>query len=208
MKVDMDPTMLPCRAWIKDYDPTRFIHYQGAFNKATDIDYPCVDMKSRMYFPIDTMIALANESFDTRPVMWCEYAHSMGNSTGSLYKFWDAIRGNHRLIGGFIWDWKDQGIYQVDKNGKSYWAYGGDFGDTINSENFCINGIVGPDQSIKPAILEAKKVMQPVEITGKDLKNGIITVKNWHHVADLSRYSISWELLENGIIIKNGVAKQ
>lgn len=190
--------------WLKEFDNTRFIHYEGAQSLNNEMDPPYVDMISRMYDSIDEMVAWANHPVDRRPVMWCEYAHAMGNSLGNFYKFWDAIRGNKRLIGAFIWDWRDQGIYQKDKNGKEYWAYGGDFGDKINSGNFCFNGVIGPDQSVKPAILEAKKVMQPVQVTAENLSEGRFAVRNWHHEADLSRYDIRWEILENGVKINEG----
>jgi beta-galactosidase len=151
------------------------------------------------------MVKWANHPTERRPVIWCEYAHAMGNSLGNFYKFWDAIRSNHRMIGAFVWDWTDQGILQKDKEGRAFWAYGGDFGDTINSENFCLNGIIGPDQHLKPAIWEAKKVMQPVQITAANLLNGKFTVRNWHHEGNLNQYAIEWVLLENGTQINKGV---
>ena len=190
--------------WIREYDPTRFIHYEGAQSQEFGIDPSYVDMMSRMYAPIERMVRLAEHPTDHRPVVWCEYAHAMGNSLGNFYKFWETIRSHHRLIGAFIWDWADQGIYQKDKSGKEYWAYGGDFGDTINSGNFCLNGIVGPDRIVKPAIREAKKVMQPVQIEAVDALAGRFRITNWHHVADLGRYNIQWELLEEGRPLTKG----
>jgi beta-galactosidase len=201
------PNHAAMAAWIKYYDNTRFIHYEGAQSGGMTPDPFYVDMISRMYSSIDEMVRWANHPNDKRPVVWCEYAHAMGNSLGNFYKFWDAIRSNHRMIGAFIWDWTDQGIYQKDKDGREYWAYGGDFGDKINSGNFCLNGVIGPDQSPKPAIWEAKKVMQPVQITAMNLLNGRFNVRNWNHVADLGMYDINWVLLENGIEIKKGTVE-
>lgn len=191
-------------AWIKDYDDTRYVHYEGAQSMYGKLDPPGVDIISRMYAPIDEMVAWANHPVDHRPVIWCEYAHAMGNSLGDFYKFWDAIRANKRMIGAFIWDWTDQGILQTDANGKKYWAYGGDFGDKINSGNFCINGVISPDQTPKPDTWEAKKVMQPVVIKAKSLLRGDFEVTNWHHFKDLSAYDINWELSEDGIVIQEG----
>ncbi len=192
-------------AWIKDYDDTRYIHYEGAQSNYGKLDPPGVDMISRMYTPIDRMVSWANHPVDNRPVLWCEYAHAMGNSLGSFYKFWDAIRANKRMIGAFIWDWTDQGILQTDANGKKYWAYGGDFGDKINSGNFCINGVIAADQTAKPVTWEVKKIHQPVVMTAAKLLRGDIRITNWHHFTDLSIYDISWELAENGKIIQNGI---
>ena len=194
-------------AWIKDYDDTRYIHYEGAQSVYGGLDPPGVDMISRMYSPIEDMVAWANHPIDKRPVIWCEYAHSMGNSLGNFYKFWDAIRANKRMIGAFIWDWTDQGILQTDENGSRYWAYGGDFGDKINSGNFCINGVISADQKPKPVTWEVKKIQQPVEMKAAMLERGDIYVKNWHHFTDLSIYDISWDMEENGKVIQNGDLK-
>ena len=192
-------------AWIKDYDDTRYIHYEGAQSIYGGLDPEGVDMISRMYSSIDHMVAWANHPTDHRPVLWCEYAHAMGNSLGNFYKFWDAIRSHKRMIGAFIWDWTDQGILQTDENGKKYWAYGGDFGDVINSGNFCINGVISADQKPKPVTWEVKKIQQPVEMRAALLRKGDIYVTNWHHFTDLSVYDISWELEENGKVIQGGV---
>jgi len=192
-------------AWIKDYDETRYLHYEGAQSMYGGLDPEGVDMISRMYTPIEKMVEWANHPTDHRPVIWCEYAHAMGNSLGNFYKFWDAIRSNKRMIGAFIWDWTDQGILQTDENGKKYWAYGGDFGDKINSGNFCINGVIASDQTAKPVTWEVKKIQQPVVMKAANLNRGGITVTNWHHFADLSIYDISWVLEENGTIIQQGV---
>jgi beta-galactosidase len=143
------PNHAAMAGWIKAYDPTRFIHYEGAQTNINGNpmnpplpDPPYVDVISRMYWTIDDMVKLATADNDNRPVMWCEYAHAMGNSVGDLEAFWDAIRSHKRLLGAFIWDWVDQGIVQQTAEGRKFWAYGGDFGDTlINDGNFCINGI-------------------------------------------------------------------
>ncbi len=204
------PNHAAMSAWIKEYDRTRFVHYEGAQGNTTtgDMDEhpdrPYVDVVSRMYMDIPTMLKWANDPAETRPVMWCEYAHAMGNSLGNFFKFWDAIRSHEHLIGAFIWDWTDQGIRRTDKNGKSYWAYGGDFGDRINSGNFCLNGLIDPEQTPKPAAWEVKKVQQPIviECVGEALNQFRIT--NWHDFADLSSYVAGWELTENGNVIQSG----
>ncbi|MFH1717414.1 MAG: glycoside hydrolase family 2 TIM barrel-domain containing protein, partial [Planctomycetota bacterium] len=101
------PNHAAMAGWIKDYDPTRPIHYEGA--AGDPVDYPYVDMISRMYARIPEIIRLATDPIDDRPMVLCEYAHAMGNSVGNLKEYWDAIRSHKRLIGGFIWDWADQG---------------------------------------------------------------------------------------------------
>ncbi len=205
------PNHAAMSAWIKELDPTRYIHYEGAqsqYDKGGNFswhDPNWVDMRSRMYASIDDVIALANDQTDGRPVVWCEYAHSMGNSTGNLFKFRDAMRNNKRIIGGFIWDWMDQGLVKETPEGEEYWAYGGDFGDTaINTENFCLNGIISADQTAKPATWEVKKVFEPIEVSRVDLEKGTFRVKNLHNFINLDRYSILWELSEEGEVIQSG----
>lgn len=196
--------------WMRKYDPTRTVHYEGAQTMGRkdgklqkDPDY--VDMISRMYNSIDYMVEMANLEGENRPVVWCEYAHSMGNSTGNLFEFWDAIRANKRLIGGYIWDWVDQGLLQKTDSGESYYAYGGDMGDTaINDKNFCMNGIVDPARNPKPALWEVKKIYQPFVITGKDLNRGEIELTNWYDFTNLNEFNIFWQLQEDGRVLQQG----
>ena len=205
------PNHAAMSAWIKELDPTRYIHYEGAqsqYSKGGDFswqDPSWVDMRSRMYASIDDVVQLANDDSDGRPVVWCEYAHSMGNSTGNLFKFRDAMRGHNRIIGGFIWDWMDQGLVKKTPEGEEYWAYGGDFGDTaINTENFCLNGIINADQTAKPATWEVKKVFEPIEVSAADLEQGIFQVKNLHNFINLNHFNIHWELTAEGEVIQKG----
>ncbi|GAA4271167.1 glycoside hydrolase family 2 TIM barrel-domain containing protein [Aquimarina gracilis] len=196
--------------WIKNYDETRYVHYEGAQtlnhkNKEFLNDPDYVDMMSRMYMPIEPMIDMANLENDNRPVIWCEYAHSMGNSTGNLFKFWDAIRANKRMIGGYIWDWVDQGLLQKKDDGTTYYAFGGDMGDTkINDKNFCLNGIVNPDRSPQPALWECKKIFQPVHIIAGNLDQGKISIENRHNFTNLNEFELIWQLQEDGKTIQNG----
>lgn len=202
--------------WMRSYDDTRTVHYEGAQTTGgkakiedeifKDPDY--VDMISRMYNPIEYMVKMANFEEDDRPVIWCEYAHSMGNSTGNLFEFWNAIRSNKRMIGGYIWDWVDQGLLQKTAEGEDYYAFGGDMGDTkINSGNFCLNGIVDPARIPKPALWECKKIFQPIKIIAKDLKKGLVEIYNRHDFTNLNEFNITWELQKDGVLVKNGLLK-
>ncbi|WP_431123726.1 glycoside hydrolase family 2 TIM barrel-domain containing protein [Flagellimonas flava] len=203
----MGPNHAAMSGWIKDYDPTRFIHYEGAQYRSWDsglTDPPYVDIRSRMYNSIEYMVNLANAPKDPRAVIYCEYAHAMGNSLGNFTKFWDAIKANKRFIGAFIWDWTDGALIKKLDNGKEMWAYGGDYGETIHSGNFNNNGVISPDQTPKPATWEAKKVQQPVEITSDDLMNGIFKLKNRHHFTSLSQYDGFWKLEADGQTVQEG----
>ena len=111
-----------------------------------------------MYPPVDLIITMAQQPGEDRPIVMCEYAHSMGNSPGNLVEYWEAVDQYKRLQGGFIWDWVDQGFLQKTADGEEWFAYGGDFGDHPNDANFCINGLVWPDRKPQPALWEVKKV--------------------------------------------------
>ncbi len=139
-----------------------------------------------------------------RPVIVCEYAHSMGNSTGNFYMFWEEFEKYPNLQGGFIWDFIDQGLYKTAPNGEKYFAYGGDFGDTINDGNFCMNGIVFPDRQPQPALEEVKHVQQFVKFEALDLLHGKISLYNQYNFQNLDFLNLEWKLLENGKILQKG----
>ncbi|SFD24513.1 glycoside hydrolase family 2 TIM barrel-domain containing protein [Algibacter pectinivorans] len=201
----MGPNHAAMAGWIKAYDPTRFIHYEGAQYSDNTIDPEYVDVISRMYTSIPEVVAIANNKKDDRPVMWCEYAHSMGNSTGNLLEFWEAIWNNKRMIGGFIWDWTDQGLIKKDKSDEEFWAYGGDFGDTINSENFNINGVIFPDQTPQPAAWECKKIFQPILVKPVSIGKGTFKIENRHSFLNLNQYDLEWKLEEEGRVLQSGI---
>jgi beta-galactosidase len=175
--------------WIRSHDPTRLIHYHPAE------DAPIVDILGPMYPSVAHIIEMAKEPKETRPIVMCEYAHSMGNSTGNLQEYWDAIAAYPRLQGGFIWDWMDQGILQETAEGEVFYAYGGDFGDSPNDGNFCGNGLIGSDRSPHPALLEYKKVLEPILFSQSEPGTpGLIQIENRYHTLDLNGFEIAWEV--------------
>ncbi len=135
------------------------------------------------------------EKYAERPVCPSEYAHAMGNSTGSLDYQWDAIYAHTHLQGGYIWDWVDQGLYDEERG----WTYGGDYGENQPSDaNFCCNGIVNPDREPHPGYYEVKHVYQDVTITGTDVQNGLFELFNRYYFKDLSDYAITWWVERDG----------
>ncbi len=118
-----------------------------------------------MYPTIDQIVGWAEATDDPRPLIMCEYSHAMGNSNGSLADYWDAIRTTPGLQGGFIWDWKDQGLLTRDEAGRWFFGYGGHFGDEPNDADFNINGLVGPDGVPHPAMAEVAWVGRPAVVT-------------------------------------------
>ena len=190
--------------WIHGYDPTRPVHYEGAIHKSGKVSRS-IDVLSVMYPSIERLIQLAEDPDEDRPLIMCEYAHSMGNSTGNLKEYWELIHKYKRLCGGFIWDWVDQGLKRRTEDGREYWAYGGDFGDEPNDGNFCINGLVWPNREPQPAMWECKKIQQPVDVEAVDLANGKIRILNKYDFTDLSILDIFWELTEDGEVIQQGM---
>src|SRR2546430_3891119 len=107
-----------------------------------------------------------------RSVLATEYAHAMGNAVGNLQEHWDEIYSNPRMLGGFIWEWCDQGLHKKLSDGKIVTAFGGEFGDVPNHGGFAIKGLVNADREIFPKYWEVKKVYQPVAIEPVDLRPG------------------------------------
>jgi beta-galactosidase len=184
-------------AWIHQRDKTRPIHYERALTR------PHVDIVSPMYARIEGIVEYARKP-QTRPLILCEYAHAMGNSVGNLKEYWEAIEKYKHLQGGFIWDFIDQGLRKKTTDGQEFWAYGGDYGDIPNDNNFCCNGIVQPDRAPNPSLYEVKKVYQYVKIQPLDLAAGKLRVKNAYDFINLDFMDISWELTENGLSLQKG----
>ncbi|HEX7759135.1 MAG TPA: glycoside hydrolase family 2 TIM barrel-domain containing protein [Caulobacteraceae bacterium] len=209
--------------WMRGADPSRPLHYEGATwgwdeaatghprrgvvtsgksgggERASDLICP-------MYPPIDALVrwAEANDPLDRRPMILCEYSHAMGNSNGSLGDYWDAFERCDGLQGGFIWEWCDHGIARKTQDGRAYFAYGGDFGDTPNDLNFCCDGIVSADRVPHPGLWEFKAVAAPVSAAWADQAKGTVEVRNKRHFTDLGDLKGSWALEVDGEAVASG----
>ncbi len=185
--------------WIKERDKTRPVQFEQAREKEnTDIICP-------MYPSIANMKEYAAREHVTRPYIMCEYAHAMGNSSGNFKEYWDIIRGSKNLQGGFIWDWVDQGILVKDEVGREYWAYGGDMGSQnyTNDENFNHNGLVWPDRTPHPGLIEVKKYYQDIQIKGVNPEKGMINIVNELKYTNLQNYTFKYDVIKNGEVIKS-----
>jgi len=213
-----------CAAWIRRVDNTRIVHYEGAVRpEITQGAYTLdslargkgiTDLISPMYPEISLIVEYAEKRTDERPIIMCEYSHAMGNANGSLSDYWNAIESHHGLQGGFIWDWIDQGIaaeLAPGKNGSpqggKYWKYGGDFGDEPNDHDFCINGLIFPDQTPKPAMEECRYLFAPVRLNAVHPLQGIFEVENRYDFSTLSAIALKWEIRSNGAAVKSGMQK-
>ncbi|MBI9034668.1 MAG: DUF4981 domain-containing protein [Bacteroidales bacterium] len=186
--------------WIKQKDTLRPVQSEDAGKGGLS------DIYCPMYKKIDFITEFA-QSDDQRPLILCEYAHAMGNSVGNLQDYWDAIEHNKALQGGFIWDWVDQNYLQFNKEGKSYWAYGGDMGfvGVHNDSNFCSNGLVAADRSLNPHIWEVKKVYQNIKVHPIDIESGIFEIENKYAFIDLNRFTSSWSIKSEGFEQASGI---
>ena len=191
-------TFVDCYNAIKAYDTSRPVQYE----RNNDI----VDMGSNQYPSIAWVQGAVQGKYKLKyPFHISEYAHSMGNACGNLIDYWDAIESTNFFMGGAIWDWVDQALDKQDPaTGKTYWAYGGDFGkdNKPNDGMFCMNGIMRPDLTPKAQYFEVKKVYQNVGVKAIDMKQGQIEIFNKNYFEPLKNYQIVWSLYKDGDCVK------
>ncbi len=191
-------TFVDCYNAIKAYDTSRPVQYE----RNNDI----VDMGSNQYPSIAWVQGAVQGKYKLKyPFHISEYAHSMGNACGNLIDYWDAIESTNFFMGGAIWDWVDQALDKQDPaTGKTYWAYGGDFGkdNKPNDGMFCMNGIMRPDLTPKAQYFEVKKVYQNVGVKAVNMKQGQIEIFNKNYFEPLKNYQIVWSLYKDGVCVK------
>ncbi len=211
--------------WLHEFDITRPVHYEPAMGDPrlegyidpsdprylrpndhshrtqNPKDAPYIDIVARMYPGIYTPKLLAEQkNGDTRPIFFVEYSHAMGNSNGNMKEFWDEFRNTPRVIGGAIWEFKDQGLLKKDSAGKEFYAYGGDYGEKY-FDNFTIKGVVASDGRPKAAMYECKRVYQGVECSLIDASNATIKIQNRFAVRSLSDFTVQLIVREDGHVV-------
>lgn len=139
-----------------------------------------------------------------RPVILCEYSHAMGNSNGSLSDYFELFRTKPGIQGGFIWEWLDHGIRQKTADGREFFAYGGDFGESPHDANFVCDGLVSADRIPHPAMWEFKHLAQPVAIELVDAAKARVRIRNEHDFVKLGHLAGHWELLHDGELVRQG----
>ena len=180
-------------------DPGRIVHYEGVFH---DRRFPVSDVESTMYIPPDEIRAYLKEHRD-KPYISCEYAHSMGNSCGNLQKYTDLADEEELYQGGFIWDYIDQSLTRTDRYGKTFQAYGGDFGDRPNDGNFSGNGIVyGGDRLPSPKMQEVKYCYSGLKILFEEVPGETggyrMVIRNRNLFTDADAYDAKFVLSRDG----------
>lgn len=222
-------------AWIHEYDPTRFIHYEGAQGDKDTSDPAAVDVISRFYPRTqdeylnpgvsdnnmerpenarwERLLSIARDSSDTRPVLTSEYAHAMGNALGNFKEYWDEIYSHPRMLGGFIWEWADEGILITPTLSAKFnlpegmIAYGGDFGDQPNLKAFCVKGVVSSNRETTPKYEEMKAVYAPIRLV---MNNGKVEMQPLDAHIDLNNYVLKTEkkgnFVEASVLLRNATA--
>lgn len=185
---------------IKEIDNTRPVHYERFGIKA---DNPA-DIDSRMYTSTADVERIAQDTNYKKPFYLCEYAHAMFNSMGSIGEYNDLFDKYPSLLGGAIWEWQDQGIWNRRDPNHPILAYGGGFGEYPNNLYFIHKGVVASDRSLKPHYPEMKKVYQWIGITAENLEKGTVRIRNKYQFISLKGFKGQWSLSENGMEIKHG----
>ncbi len=187
--------------WLKEADknwmarPVNYERAQWEWNS---------DMYVPQYPGAQWLEAIGKQGSD-RPVVPSEYSHAMGNSNGNLWDQWKAIYKYPNLQGGFIWEWVDHGIDVTDKDGRHYWAYGGDFGvNTPSDGNFVCDGLVSADRTPHPAMAEVKYAYQNMGVEAVDLQAGRFRVQNRFYFTNLKEFMLAYEIKANGKIVRSG----
>ena len=218
------PNFAAMSAWIKQYDPTRYIHYEGAQGTGGD-DPNTVDVTARFYPRTmdeyhnpgvkdddmerpenarwERLLSLARTEGQNRPVVASEYAHAMGNAMGNMKEYWDEVYSHPRMLGGFIWTWVDEGIFKKRDDGKIMTAYGGDFGDKPNLKAFCLNGVIMADRTLTPKYYVVKEAYSPLKI---DFADGMVGVRSLDSYVCPADFTYLWSITENGRTLRKGTA--
>jgi len=201
------PNQDAAAGWVRGYDPSRPLHYEGAVSKwgsgrTWDSGLRVTDIVCPMYPSFqeieEWVQAKESEGFQ-RPLILCEYSHAMGNSNGNLCDYFHAFETLPGVQGGFIWEWADHGLRQKTEDGRTWWAYGGDFGDQPNDANFVCDGMVSSDQQPHPAMWEFKFLAQPVGISQAKPGQPIVRITNKRDFTLLDDLTGSWELQIGGV---------
>jgi len=184
------------KAYADKNDPTRPLHY----DKMNHI----MDVESKMYPHVNVFRSKAKAKKLNKPFMALEYGHAMGNAMGNLDLYWEAIESSPYVLGGYIWDWRDQGLVKKNDKGEEFYAYGGDFGEKNHSGDFCLNGIMLSDLTPTSKSFEVKKVYDYLNVTAENAAKGQFNIQNAYYFKDLSDYVSGWEITEDGKVIKSG----
>lgn len=189
---------------IKRLDDTRLVHYEST-HRLDDTSTDVLDMVSQMYPSTEGMKKFLEDKKETRPLVLCEYCHSMGNGPGDLEAYRDVFYSNERFVGGLIWEWCDHSVpLGKTKDGKVKYGYGGDFGERHNDGNFCMDGLCYPDRTPHTGLLEVKQVYRPIRVSA-GRKAGTFILHSYLAFANAGELLDGhYEIMQKGEILKTG----
>ncbi|GAA4433071.1 glycoside hydrolase family 2 TIM barrel-domain containing protein [Georgenia halophila] len=207
-------------AWVHHRDAERPVHYEG------DYTGEYTDVYSRMYPSLEEIDAIGGDSGPIaycspaqaqrqrrKPFLMCEYIHAMGNGPGGIADYDDRIRAHPRVHGGFVWEWRDHGLLTTTPDGEPYYAYGGDFGETVHDGNFVVDGMVLSDGTPSPGLTEYAAVVAPVHLSleesggaqygeadarGTEDQAAVVRITNERHTADTADLVMRWRVEVDG----------
>ena len=180
----------------KAIDDTRLVHYEE------DRDAEVVDVISTMYSRAQLMNHFGEYPHE-KPRIICEYAHAMGNGPGGLTEYQNVFYAHDHIQGHYVWEWCDHGVLARDENGQEFYKYGGDYGDYPNNYNFCMDGLIYPDQTPGPGLKEYKQVIAPVKIQAVEGKTNTFTVENKLWFTNLDDYTITADVRAEGETLRS-----
>ncbi|MHA2716591.1 beta-galactosidase subunit alpha [Vibrio owensii] len=180
----------------KAIDDTRLVHYEE------DRDAEVVDVISTMYSRAQLMNHFGEHPHE-KPRIICEYAHAMGNGPGGLTEYQNVFYAHDHIQGHYVWEWCDHGVLARDENGQEFYKYGGDYGDYPNNYNFCMDGLIYPDQTPGPGLKEYKQVIAPVKIQAVEGTTNTFTVENKLWFTNLDDYTITADIRAEGETLRS-----
>lgn len=193
--------------WTKEFDTTRLTHFESAryHSDKRKYDFSNLDLFSRMYPPFNEIDEYLEDNPD-KPLILIEYCHSMGNGPGDFEDYFQKFHKEEIMCGGFVWEWCDHGIYKgLAENGKEMYYYGGDHGEEVHDNNFCMDGLVYPDRKPHTGLLEYKNVYRPIRVLSFDQKEKKITFHNYLDFTNAKDYiQMKYEVSCDGHIKEAG----
>ncbi len=196
--------------WTKKFDPTRLTCFESSIyvSENNTFDFSNIDIFSRMYPLLEEMEAYLEGPCE-KPALLIEYCHAMGNGPGDLEEYFEQFYKYDSFAGGFVWEWCDHAIYKgIAENGKEMYFYGGDHGEEIHDENFCMDGLVYPDRRPHTGIIEFKNVNRPARVVAFNQDKGEIQLRNYMNFVDLKEYiDVVYEVKCDGMLVQSGIVK-
>ncbi|MDO4332740.1 MAG: glycoside hydrolase family 2 TIM barrel-domain containing protein [Eubacteriales bacterium] len=194
--------------WIKSYDPTRLLHYEGSIWETGGYknDVSMLDVVSRMYPSTEWVKEYCEDVRMRKPLILCEFVHAMGNGPGDIEDYMRLMNAYDKFCGGFVWEWCDHATYEGGAaEGRDAYHYGGDAGEFPHDGNFCMDGLVYPDRRPHAGLLEWKNEIRPVRAQLTDPEEGCIALQNMLDFTDLAEAAeILYEVKKNGELLAQG----